>query len=74
MSSTWINQLWKGIYISAKKLLHTSVIEDVTYDRTLAFKALQHLFTCNILSCLCLLRLIHNLQLAKEDVTDLFWA
>ena len=74
MSSTWINQLWKGIYISAKKLLHTSVIEDVTYDRTLAFKALQHLFTCNILSCLRLLRLIHNLQLAKEDVTDLFWA
>ena len=74
MSSTWINQLWKSIDIGAKKLLHTSVIEYVTYDRTLTLKALQHLFTCNILSRLRLLRLIHNLQLAKEDVTDLFWA
>ena len=74
MSSTWINQLWKGIDIGTKKFLHTSVIEYVTYDRTLIFKALKYLFACNILSCLRLLRLIHNLQLAKEDVTDLFWA
>ena len=74
MSCTWINQLWKGIDIGAKKLLHTSVIKDVTYDRTLTLKALQHLFACNKLTSLCLLRLIHNLHLTKEDVTYLFWA
>ena len=72
-TSLRINQFWKSLDVGAKQLLQTAISQDVVDDRSFRAQRLQHLFACDILSCLSLLWLFHNLHFTKEYVADLLW-
>ena len=62
----WVDQLGERLYVGTEELLHSSVVEDLLYHRVLVSELLQHLFARGIASCLCLLRLLHDLQFVEE--------
>ena len=71
MTSTWVNQLRKGIDIGAYQLLQPTMFQDICYDFVFVFQLLQHFLRGDILACLRLLGLFYYLQFIEEDLTYL---
>ena len=69
---SWIDKLRQSIHIRAEEFLQPSVFQDVSHNLVLAFQRLQYLLVGDILSCFCLLRLLHDFHLFKQHLAHLF--